>query len=102
MPTTGFITGFVARLSEKLVGKARGEKGSEACSCTVRTLFAENADPRALQPIAAECSYETIVAFPLEHDEFYGAPVCIPLRVLTIEPAKEIECLVQKDALRRH
>jgi len=31
LPTTGFITGFEARSSEKIVVKARGEKGSEAC-----------------------------------------------------------------------
>jgi len=31
IPTTGFKTCFVARLSERLVVKARGEKGSEAC-----------------------------------------------------------------------
>ena len=29
--TTGFKTGFVARLSERLVVKAGGGKGSEAC-----------------------------------------------------------------------
>jgi len=57
--TTGFKTCFVARSSEKVVVKARGEKGSEACWSTLRTLFAENADPRALQPIAAERGFET-------------------------------------------
>jgi len=30
-PTTGFKTCFAVRSSEKLVVKARGEKGSEAC-----------------------------------------------------------------------
>ncbi len=43
------------------MGKARGEKGSEACSCTVRTLFAENEDLRALSAyggIVAECGCE--------------------------------------------
>ena len=29
--------------------KAGGEKGSEVCRCTLRTFFADNADPRALQ-----------------------------------------------------
>ena len=29
---------------------ARGEKGSEACWCTSRTLFAENTEPQTLQP----------------------------------------------------
>jgi len=43
--TTGFITGFIAKSSEKLVVKARGEKGSEAYRCRSRTFFAENADP---------------------------------------------------------
>ena len=57
--TTGFITGLVAKSSEKLVVKARGEKASEACSGTSRRLLAENADPRASQPIAAKRSYET-------------------------------------------
>lgn len=42
------------RPSEKSVVKAGGEKGSEVCSCTLRTFFADNADPRALQPIAVE------------------------------------------------
>jgi hypothetical protein len=47
-------TCFVARSSEKSVVKAGGEKGSEVCWSTLRTFFADNADPRALQPIAVE------------------------------------------------
>jgi len=57
--TTGFKTCFEARSSEKLVVKARGGKCSEACWSTSRTLFVENADPRALQPITAERGFET-------------------------------------------
>ena len=53
---THFKTDFEARLSEKLVGKAGGEKGSKAYWSTSRTVFADNAVPRALQPIAAERS----------------------------------------------
>ena len=34
------------------VVKAGGEKGPEACRCTSRTFFADNADPRNLQPFA--------------------------------------------------
>ena len=45
---------FVTRSSEKSVVKAAGEKGSEVCRCTLRTFFADNADPRALQPIIVE------------------------------------------------
>ena len=37
-------TMFVMRSSEKLVGKAAGGKGSEACWSTSRTFFADNAD----------------------------------------------------------
>jgi hypothetical protein len=55
---THFKTDFEARSSEKLVGKAGGKKGSEAYWSTSRTLFADNAVPRALQPIAAERSFE--------------------------------------------
>jgi len=47
-------TCFWAKSSEKSVVKARGEKGPEAYWSTSRTLFADNADPRTLQPIAAE------------------------------------------------
>ena len=47
-------TCFVARLSEKVVVKAGGKKGSEACWSTSRTFFANNAEPRILQPIAVE------------------------------------------------
>ena len=39
-------------MSEGSVVKAGGEKGSEACRCTSRTFFADNADPRDLQPFA--------------------------------------------------
>jgi len=45
---THFKTDFEARLSEKLVGKAGGEKGSEAYWSTSRTVFVDNAAPRAL------------------------------------------------------
>jgi hypothetical protein len=58
LPRTHFKTDFAARSSEKLVGKAGGEKGSEAYWGTSRTLFADNAVPRALQSIAAERSFE--------------------------------------------
>ena len=47
-------TWFVTRSSEKAVVKAGGEKGSEACSCTSRTFFTDNADPRTSQPIAVD------------------------------------------------
>jgi hypothetical protein len=47
-------TCFVTRSNEKSVVKAGGEKGSEACWSTSRTFFADNVDPRALQPIAVE------------------------------------------------
>jgi len=57
--TTGFKTDFEARSSEKFVVKARGGKGSEACRGTSRTFFADNADPRTSQPIAAGSSMET-------------------------------------------
>jgi hypothetical protein len=45
---------FVTRSSDKSVVKTGGEKGSEVCRCTLRTFFTDNADPRALQPIAIE------------------------------------------------
>ncbi|MBN1807244.1 MAG: hypothetical protein JW837_18510 [Sedimentisphaerales bacterium] len=50
-------TCFVTRSSEKAVVKAGGEKGSEVCWSTSRTFFADNADTRALQPIAVERSF---------------------------------------------
>jgi len=71
---TGFKTDFEAtrqspgatlkktslrKSSERFVVKARGEKGSEACWSTSRTFFADNADPRTSQPIAAGSSFET-------------------------------------------
>ena len=40
------------------MGKAGGEKGSEAYRNTSMTFFADNAVPRALQPIAAERRFE--------------------------------------------
>jgi len=49
------------------VVKARGEKGSEAYRCRSRTFFAENADPRTSQPIAAQSSFETS-SKPVEHN----------------------------------
>lgn len=55
----GFKTDFQAKSSEKFVVKAGGEKGSEAYRCRSRTFFADNADPRILQPIAAQSSFET-------------------------------------------
>ena len=57
---------FVTRLSEELEGKAAGGKGSEACWSTSRTFFADNADPRALQPITTESRYETSCGYQLE------------------------------------
>jgi len=39
--------------------KAAGAKALQACWCTSRTLFADNADPRTSQPIAAGSSFET-------------------------------------------
>ena len=56
---TGFITDLMAKSSETFVVKAGGEKGSEAYRCRSRTFFADNADPRASQPIAARSSCET-------------------------------------------
>ena len=50
-------TFFVTRSSEKSVVKAGGGKGSEACRCTSRTFFADNVDPRTLQPIAVESGF---------------------------------------------
>ena len=58
LPRSHFKTDFEARLSEKVVVKAGGKKGSEACRGTSRPFFADNADPRALQPIVAERSLE--------------------------------------------
>ena len=58
MTRAHFKTSFEARSSEKSVGKAGGEKGSEAYWSTSRTLFADNAVPRALQPTAAERRFE--------------------------------------------
>ena len=54
---THFRTDFEARSSEKFVGKAGGRKGSEVPRGS-RTVFADNAVPRALQPITAERSFE--------------------------------------------
>jgi hypothetical protein len=39
-------------MSEGFVVKAGGKEGSEACRCTSRTFFSDNADPRNLQPFA--------------------------------------------------
>ena len=63
---THFKTDFEARSSEKLVGKAggdtlRGPRKRKMRSKVPRgssTLFAENVVPQALQPIAAERSFE--------------------------------------------
>jgi len=49
--------------------KAGGEKGSEACWSTLRTFFADNADPWALQPIAVERGF---------WDEFYAHILATP------------------------
>jgi hypothetical protein len=80
-------TCFVTRSSEKSVVKAGGEKGSEACRCTSRTFFTDNADPRALQPSAVERGFRMGSTSPssFRRDMPFGEAIDI-LRNSTIPP----------------
>jgi hypothetical protein len=53
MTRTGFKTGFAAKSSEKLVGKAAGGKGSEAYFKYVENLFRRQRRPMGF---AVDCS----------------------------------------------